>query len=203
MRDSAALHPNLRRLIVDDDCIFLLCTDGLSDFDRVEQQWRRRILPVLHGQQDLASAVKNLIALANAQNGHDNVTVALVRSQVKALEDRSQLPVPWSAIEPILAESNLWSEQDKSDPLWSYPASESAPPTTDTISETQIGIGEPLSSKKQPGWIKTLIFVLLISTIIGLFAYKLLQDNLDKKDSDLQPSILDTTEVDPTADTEE
>ncbi len=82
MAPSTTLHPTVQRFVLDEDCIFLLCSDGLSDFDRVEQYWQSEILPSLDGQLDLATAGRRLIEIANTQNGHDNVTVALVRCQV-------------------------------------------------------------------------------------------------------------------------
>ena len=150
MRDSAALHPNLRRSIIDDDCVFLLCTDGLSDFDRVEQQWRQKILPLLQGKQDLASAVKELIAFANRKNGHDNVTVALVHCQVRPSTNRLSTSISWSDIESVL-ESNLWSENYPHDPTWSENHSYDPSQTPTTIPDTQIKevmIGEPQQGKK-------------------------------------------------------
>jgi protein phosphatase len=83
MNSSTALHPNIRRLIVDEECIFLLCSDGVSDRDRVEQYWQKEILPVLEGKVDLATACQRTINMANTHNGHDNATVALVHCQVK------------------------------------------------------------------------------------------------------------------------
>ncbi|WP_309741368.1 protein phosphatase 2C domain-containing protein [Chamaesiphon sp. OTE_20_metabat_361] len=83
MNSSTALHPNIRRTIVDEECIFLLCSDGVSDRDRVEQYWQSEILPVLEGKVDLATACQRTINMANTQNGHDNATVALVHCQVK------------------------------------------------------------------------------------------------------------------------
>ena len=199
MRDSAALHPNLQRLIVDDDCVFLLCTDGLSDFDRVEQQWRQKISPLFGGKQNTASTVQNLISFANQENGHDNVTVALVHCKVKPLPNSSTSPVSWSDVKPVLQEPALWSEDSRSDTSWSIPANDpSQAPTTipDTqLAEPAIGTDEYSQTKKQPGWIRSLIFVLLISTILGLFAYKMLQNRLEDPDSNLeQPS---TTEIEP------
>ncbi|MEM7757864.1 MAG: protein phosphatase 2C domain-containing protein [Cyanobacteria bacterium P01_A01_bin.40] len=190
MRDSAALHPNLQRYMIDDDCIFLLCTDGLSDFDRVEQQWRRSVLPVLEGKRDLVNAVKDLITLANEKNGHDNVTVALVHCKVKTAPDAEKVVVSWSDVEFVLEESTLWSDANLTDGIWSdsTPADVSSPPTA--IPEQQIG--EALPAKKQPKWLKPLILLLLVSTIIGLFAYFLLQDNIDNpnnnqiEDQDIQ-----------------
>ena len=83
MNSSTALHPNIRRLIVDEECIFLLCSDGVSDRDRVDQYWQTEILPVLEGKVDLATACQRMINMANTHNGHDNSTVALVHCQVK------------------------------------------------------------------------------------------------------------------------
>jgi protein phosphatase len=92
MNSSTNLHPNVRRLIVDEECIFLLCSDGVSDNDRVEQYWQREILPVLEGQIDLATACQRTINMANTYNGHDNATIALVHCQVKQPIETGQTP---------------------------------------------------------------------------------------------------------------
>ncbi|MEO1339864.1 MAG: PP2C family serine/threonine-protein phosphatase, partial [Cyanobacteria bacterium J06635_13] len=191
MRDSAALHPNLQRHIIDDECVFLLCTDGLSDFDRIEQQWRHNILPLLAGKQDLASAVKELITLANEKNGHDNVTVALVHCQINPVADTSQANISWSDLEYVLTEPTLWSERDRLDSTWTdLPASES--PLSPTLIADE---DESLAIKAQPKWIKSLIFFLLISTVVGLFSYTLLQNRLEDPDNNLPPSLPDSTET--------
>ncbi|MEM6612351.1 MAG: PP2C family serine/threonine-protein phosphatase [Cyanobacteria bacterium P01_C01_bin.72] len=198
MRDSAALHPNLQRYIIDDECIFLLCTDGLSDFDRVEQQWRHNILPLLAGKQDLAETVRELINLANEKNGHDNVTVALVHCQVNPIADNSAVSISWSDLEFVLTEPTLWSDHQQLDSKWKdLPASES--PLTPTVISDE---GESLALKKQPQWIKSLIFILLISTVIGLFSYRRLQNRLEDPDNNLPPTLPDATEIEIEADTE-
>jgi protein phosphatase len=61
----------------------MLCSDGVSDRDRVDQYWQTEILPVLEGKVDLATACQRTINMANTHNGHDNSTVALVHCQVK------------------------------------------------------------------------------------------------------------------------
>jgi protein phosphatase len=189
MRGSAALHPNLQRYIIDNECVFLLCTDGLSDFDRIEQQWKQNILPLLEGKQDIASVVKDLIALANEKNGHDNVTVALVHCQVNPLPGSSQATVSWSDLETVLAESADWPDREQFDSDWSdvAPNETSLPPAA--ISEKQMteAIGEPLATSKPAKWIKPLIFALVLSTIIGLFAYKMLQDRFTPNPDSTQP----------------
>ncbi len=191
MRDSAALHPNLQRYIIDDDCIFLLCTDGLSDFDRVEQQWKQNVLPVLEGKQNLANAVQDLIALANEKNGHDNVTVALVHCQVKPSPNVSEVQVSWSDVEFVLEESTLWTDANLTDSIWSDPHPDNTTLATNEIPEQQIG--EPLPAKSRGNWLKPLVLLLIISTIIGLFAYYLLQDIIQENNSD--PNQLDSQDI--------
>ncbi|MGQ4649575.1 protein phosphatase 2C domain-containing protein [Lyngbya aestuarii] len=90
MAPSTTLHPTVQRFVLDEDCVFLLCSDGLSDYDRVEQNWQTEILPVLEGQTDLATAGERLVEIANRQNGHDNVTIALVHCQVSPLKEAGE-----------------------------------------------------------------------------------------------------------------
>ena len=82
MSSSSTLHPTVGRFIIDEDCVFLLCSDGLSDNDRVEQYWETEILPILTGNTNIDTAADNLIKIANKNNGHDNVTVALLSCQI-------------------------------------------------------------------------------------------------------------------------
>jgi len=90
MAPSTTLHPTVQRFVLDEDCVFLLCSDGLSDYDRVEQHWQTEILPILEGKTDLATAGDRLVEIANRQNGHDNVTIALVHCQVAHLKGAGQ-----------------------------------------------------------------------------------------------------------------
>ena len=90
MAPSATLHPTVQRFVLDEDCVFLLCSDGLSDNDRVEQHWQTEILPILDGRIDLPTAGARLIEIANTQNGHDNATVALVHCKVTTSKQTRQ-----------------------------------------------------------------------------------------------------------------
>ncbi|WP_017653145.1 protein phosphatase 2C domain-containing protein [Fortiea contorta] len=91
MNPSVSLHPTSQRFILDEDAVFLLTSDGLSDFDRVEEYWETEILPILTGERDVAAVAPKLIEIANEKNGHDNVTIALVHCQVKYAEPGSSL----------------------------------------------------------------------------------------------------------------
>ena len=110
MRDSKALHANSQRLVVDDDCLLLLCSDGLSDFDRVEQYWRDAIAPVLNGKTELTKAVQTLIKIGNDRNGHDNVTAALVHCRVKPKPNATEKNITWSDIEYSLGKCFMGTE---------------------------------------------------------------------------------------------
>ncbi|WP_414618839.1 protein phosphatase 2C domain-containing protein [Calothrix sp. CCY 0018] len=107
MNASSALHPTAQRFILDEDCVFLLCSDGLSDFDRIEQYWETEILPLLDGQGDVVSVTKQLLEIANNQNGHDNVTIGTVHCQTKYSE-------PKLALEAKLADVSAISVADSS-----------------------------------------------------------------------------------------
>ncbi len=77
-RGAAALSPHVQRLIVEEEGVLLLCTDGLSDRDRVETEWANFVGLVLKEIVPLEQVVASLIDLANRKNGQDNVAVALM-----------------------------------------------------------------------------------------------------------------------------
>ncbi|NET38220.1 MAG: SpoIIE family protein phosphatase, partial [Cyanothece sp. SIO1E1] len=103
MGPSSSLYPSVQRLVLDEDSIFLICSDGLSDNDRVEQHWATEILPILEQKRDLAVASQQLVNIANTCNGYDNVTVGLVHCQVSQ-PSPADLPI-LSALSP--AELNV------------------------------------------------------------------------------------------------
>jgi serine/threonine protein phosphatase PrpC len=85
-RSSDMLIPRVQRFFIDEDCLLLLCSDGLSDFDRVEQICDRYLLPVLSEKKHLDRSCQDLIDQANELNGHDNITVALMRCRFAPID---------------------------------------------------------------------------------------------------------------------
>jgi protein phosphatase len=83
-RSSELLYPRIQRLPIDGNCLFLLCSDGLSDYDRVEEILDIHIRPILSNDTSLHKSVEKLIDQGNQRNGHDNVTVALMRCKLLA-----------------------------------------------------------------------------------------------------------------------
>ena len=88
---NLALHPTVNRFILDEDCVFLLCSDGLSDYDRVEQHWDTEILPILEGKTQIAKVTARLVEIANTHNGHDNVTVGVIHYKGNFVEPPAHL----------------------------------------------------------------------------------------------------------------
>lgn len=95
MGSSTYLHPTVQRFVIDEDCVFLLCSDGLSDHDRIEECWQTEIAPLLDSKADLGVAARRLVEIANTRNGHDNVTIALMRFQVSP--ERGGVPIASTA----------------------------------------------------------------------------------------------------------
>jgi protein phosphatase len=91
---SQRLHPAIQPVVIPENSLFLLCSDGLCDFYRIDQYWSQLLAPVLTGEVDLLSAGDALIQMANEVNGHDNVTVALVHCQIQAPETFQPLVYP-------------------------------------------------------------------------------------------------------------
>ncbi|WP_392533263.1 protein phosphatase 2C domain-containing protein [Nostoc sp. C117] len=81
-RDAESLRLRVQRFIVEEDGILLLCSDGLSDNNLVEQSWQDYAKPLLRGELTLEDAVGNWINLANEKNGRDNTSVVLTYCRV-------------------------------------------------------------------------------------------------------------------------
>ncbi len=183
MRDSIALHPNLQRHVIHEDCLFLLCTDGLSDFDRVEQHWKYTLLPVLKGQKDLVYAVKTLVKIANQKNGHDNVTVAVVHCQVKPQSDAIATTVSWSDVESAIAEAVSWSDVEPAIAQNTRKQDPNKVADTD-IPEPQVTEAAKLSpEKKNTPWLKSLVLLLITFITVGGICYATLQKRIDDPDN--------------------
>ncbi len=68
--------PDLDRVLLEEDDIYLLCSDGLTDM--VSEEMMAQVLSL---DEELDKKAKHLIDLALAGGGRDNVTVALAQSQ--------------------------------------------------------------------------------------------------------------------------
>ncbi len=81
-RDENYVNPDVQFLELNEDTLFILASDGLSDNNLVEQYWKSHLDPLLSSSSNLDQGVNALIDLANQYNGHDNITAVLVRAKV-------------------------------------------------------------------------------------------------------------------------
>jgi len=82
-RDNNYVRPDIQFMEITEDCLLLLCSDGLSDNDLLEQNWQEYLEPLISSSSDLQSGLFKLIDFANEHNGHDNITAVLVRVKLK------------------------------------------------------------------------------------------------------------------------
>jgi protein phosphatase len=98
-RDSEFLHPTIQRFILEEDGVLLLCSDGLSDNGWIESNWLDIMTDVFRGKRSLEAAAAAWVDLANQKNGHDNVTVVLLRCHVSSPTPEVLMP-PGASADP-------------------------------------------------------------------------------------------------------
>ncbi|WP_427158029.1 PP2C family serine/threonine-protein phosphatase [Aliinostoc sp. HNIBRCY26] len=153
MSPSSSLHPTAQRFICDEDTVFLLTSDGLSDFDRVEEYWEKEILPILNGGKNLTDVANRLIELANTKNGHDNVTIALVHYQVKYTE-------PSVKIQAVIPDSTAIPT-----------AAAVVRPAPATPPATNLGQPTKVLRKKAPTKISNLPLTIIVPLLLGFLTF--------------------------------
>ncbi len=81
-RDSESLRPRVQRFILEEDGVLMLCSDGLSDRDLVEQHWQGFAEGLLLSGTSLEDSAQQWVDLANKENGSDNISLVLTQCQV-------------------------------------------------------------------------------------------------------------------------
>lgn len=83
-RSGDYFQPHIRRFLLDETGILLLCSDGLSDHYRIEDAWANYIGLIVKDIVTLESAVASWLELAHQKNGHDNTAVILIQHRIAA-----------------------------------------------------------------------------------------------------------------------
>jgi serine/threonine protein phosphatase PrpC len=173
MSSSATLHPTVQRLILDEAGVFLLCSDGLSENDRVEECWETEILPILDGKVDVATACQRLVEIGNVRNGHDNVTVGLLYYHVTHAEAIAELSesLLTEPLEPELSATRptaLAREATQATTIAVEPPTPNVSVSPSTL-KTQI-----LPPRRSHNGVALLLGILLLLGLGGVLAYLLL-----------------------------
>ncbi|AFY56303.1 serine/threonine protein phosphatase [Rivularia sp. PCC 7116] len=82
-RDNNFIAPEVQFLEINQDTLFILTSDGLSDNDLLEKYSQTNLLNLISSEANLEKGVRDLIDLANKYNGHDNITAVLIRAKVR------------------------------------------------------------------------------------------------------------------------
>lgn len=130
-KEGEQLHPKTQRLMIDEDGILLLCSDGLSDNLLVERTWDDYALPVLLGEMTMEEGLYGWLKCAARENGHDNISLVLTyfRTTPKEKSPNSNAFVPDLLVtneqksasvssnldQDSALETHPWDEEDNSD----------------------------------------------------------------------------------------
>ena len=90
-RSEHFINPDVKFLDLNEDTLFVLCSDGLSDNDLLDDHWQTHLAPLLSSRANLDQGIFQLIELANEHNGHDNITAVLIRVKVRPNFEQQQL----------------------------------------------------------------------------------------------------------------
>jgi protein phosphatase len=163
-KDGEFLRPVVQRFILEEDGILLLCSDGLSDNNWVEQYWQDYALPVLNGRLSVEDAVSNWINLANQKNGHDNTSVVLTHCRVSP-----EYLVPVTPEEPMIEVLEPEQQQEESELTESSQSLLELDISESVVTEAPI----PVIVHRRQGWLLLvgLLALLVGGTAVGLFAW--------------------------------
>lgn len=82
-RNENFINPEVQFIELNEDMLFILSSDGLTDNSLLEIYWESHLEPLLSSRTSLEEGAHALIDLANQHNGHDNITAIAVRVKVQ------------------------------------------------------------------------------------------------------------------------
>ena len=82
-RENKYVRPEIQFLEITEDCLILLCSDGLSDNEFIEQNWFEHLEPLISSDSNLQDGLFKFVDLADRHNGHDNITAILLKIKLK------------------------------------------------------------------------------------------------------------------------
>lgn len=172
-RTGEALHIHVQRLMIDEDGILLLCSDGLSDRGWVDRYWNGYTAALLSEMQTLEEIAQEWVELGNQKNGQDNISVALMKCRISpdygVLLDpfpEGQVQVPPEILSEVAVEQTDPAELalELEDPLTAASAA---------LMEETADVQPPRPVTKRSGWIGIAIGLssLLILALAGAILF--------------------------------
>ncbi|MEO6861000.1 MAG: protein phosphatase 2C domain-containing protein [Microcoleus sp.] len=176
-RDGDFLRPTIQRLIIEDEGLLLLCSDGLSDNDWVEQSWENYGAEVLDGKMSLEAAVQSWIRLANEKNGYDNTSVVMTYCRMSperlVLFDTAAASAPVSAAPVSVAPVSLPMSPSVSgsaslQKTGRMPESQLSESSKQLLYPETAPAPEPVQKQKSKRWLPLLGLLVLMLAFAGL-----------------------------------
>ncbi|NES99038.1 MAG: serine/threonine-protein phosphatase [Sphaerospermopsis sp. SIO1G1] len=179
-REAEFLKFSVKRFILEEDGILLLCSDGLSDRDGVEKSWQELVIPLLKGEIAVEDAAKDWVKKANEKNGQDNTSAVI---SVCRVSQAYLVPVPPAS---LVLESD--EPEESAITLVESKPSELQTPEVDSIKESsQALLDLDLNEETEPDVSQTpnqskifvqltgIVALLLVGTSLGLITWRQLQ----------------------------
>lgn len=82
-RPNRQVNPEIQYLDIQEDSLLVLCSDGLSDGNLLEDYGETYLTPLLSPNANLEKDLLGLIDFANQQQGHDNLTAVVVQLKLR------------------------------------------------------------------------------------------------------------------------
>ncbi|MEA5616691.1 protein phosphatase 2C domain-containing protein [Cronbergia sp. UHCC 0137] len=176
-KEAESLRFAVKRFILEEDGILLLCSDGLSDSNWVEKSWQEYIIPVLIGQLSLEDAVYNWIELVKEKNGTDNISVVLTLYRTSKASLVPITPTPLALAVSTSEElattiPELTTSAIEATPVLSLAASSQALLNLDLSTELEPVPLPKASPAKMLVMVAGLLVLLLGGTSLGVLAWR-------------------------------
>ena len=176
-RTGEALHVHIQRLIVDEDGVFFLCSDGLSDRGWVDRYWNGSITALLSEMQTMEDIAQEWVDLGNQKNGQDNISVGLMKCRISPDYGVLLDPFPDGSLsvpQEIISESELAVDPvDSGDLSLSLDSEDPLTAASAALMEETADLQSPVAATSRLKWIwLTLgVSVLLILTLAGALLF--------------------------------
>jgi len=83
-RSNQSIAPDVTDIVIDEDTLILLCSDGLSDNRCLEAHIISHLVPMLDFSVPLSQTLRQLIEMGDQVNGHDNLTAIALRFKLRS-----------------------------------------------------------------------------------------------------------------------
>ncbi|MEM7797294.1 MAG: PP2C family serine/threonine-protein phosphatase, partial [Cyanobacteria bacterium P01_C01_bin.118] len=168
-READSLTPHIQRYILDETGVLMLCSDGLSDNQRVETSWANYIGLIVKKIVPLPTAVESWVELANQKNGHDNIAVVLMHCMVAG-----DTVVVDEKMPPLATQPDTPTELTEASKALLYGESEEPAEIGDT------GLTEEKPRRSLQALVLTILLFIAISVagVAGVFLWQNLRPNV-------------------------